>query len=370
MKSAWVFCFNHGSDDQQSVNIVVTEILNSIHSSPMKAPTSNEKTYAFPKSVEDAIAPDNISLNTLKWSIFQLINQAANTDMLPAKIIQNYKKDPEKYKDVYTNPDKRRTFLEYLNLSREETAALRVMCRTQGVTITNALSAAILILTSTFFQNGFSKDGAVLSLKEKNLRFLLSVGLRPFGAKGSEANGRNNAVTDWTEGTVACASGAVDFVVSVPASTATPQGEAVSNDAFWALAKTCKQKSNDIIEVEDYVPESVRLFGLGMKYADILTIVDLESKNPGTMGRGFACGVSNVGLVNLPVPPTKGPSALSIVEGYYGTSHSRNGVFCMLSSMTVGEKFCGCLQFTSPFINEQDALLFKEALLRTILTLS
>jgi hypothetical protein len=352
------------------VNIVVTEILNSIHLSSVKAPIRTEKSYAFPKSVEDAIAPDNISLNTLKWSIFQLINQAANTDMLPARIIQNYKKDPEKYKDVYANPDKRRTFLEYLSLSREETAALRVMCRTQGVTITNALSAATLILTSTFFQNGFSKDGSALSFKEKSLRFLLSVGLRRFGAKESEANGRNNAVTDWTYGTVACAAGAVDFVVSVPGSTATPRGEAVSNDDFWALARTCKQKSNDIIEVEDYVPESVRLFGLGMKYADILTIVDLESKNPGTMGRGFACGVSNVGLVNLPVPPTKEPGALSIVEGYYGTSHSRNGVFCLLSSMTVGEKFCGCLQFTSPFIDGEDAMLFKEALLKTIRTLS
>ena len=46
-----------------------------------------------------------------------------------------------------------------------------------------------------------------------------------------------------------------------------------------------------------------RLFGLGMQYADILSIVEAEAKNPSTLGRGYTCGVSNVGVVKLPSLP-------------------------------------------------------------------
>ena len=366
-RSAWVFCFNHGCDDQQSVNIIVNEILDHIYSHANSVVgQAGRKSYPFPKSVEDAVAPAFLSWKTLKWAVFQLANQAANADVLPQKVLQNYKSDPVKYTEVYANPDNRRTFLEYFTLSREETAALRVVCRSNKVTITNALSACILSLTSEFFQSGFSGTGNT-DLKNKDLRFLLSVGLRPFGVKNHLDNDRKNMMPDWTQGTVACASGAVDFVVSVPTPQLPQDSDTIQRVDFWDLARTCKEKAKNIIENECYVPESVRLFGFGMKYADILAVVDVESKNPGTMGRGYSCGVSNMGLVSLPVPSSTSTSSdLQIREGYYGTSHARNGVFCLLSSMTVGDNFCGCLQFTSPFISIEEAKEFKEKLNRMI----
>ena len=118
-----------------------------------------------------------------------------------------------------------------------------------------------------------------------------------------------------------------------------------------------------------------------MDFADILTIVDVEAKNPANMGRGYSCGVSNVGVVNLPIPSastvddenTKGfgekvkiSGNIAIKSAYYGTSHSRNGVFCLLSSMTAGDTLCGCLQFCSPFISRDEAIVFGESLKRMI----
>lgn len=397
-KSAWCFSFNHGSDDQQSINIVVKDLLEYIYSFPESDFVADSRdqiisSLPFPKSVEDAIAPEFLSLSTLKWSLFQLRNQLMNADMLPTII----KKNPQIYSEKYANPDNRSTFLEYFTLTKDETKALRIACRAHGVTITNALSAAILSLTSSFYQN----DDQNMDIKTKKLRFLLSVGLRPFGAtnprnevpsvlttipvndekiKSGRVSPLQIGSEDWTQGTVACASGAVDFVVSVPSSTAIQAREMSERDnnveniyddnaseSLWKLAEECRDMAKDIIEVNRYVPESVRLFGFGMKYANILTIVDMEAKNPGTMGRGYSCGVSNVGLVNLPSPPSvsirNSDSCIRINSAYYGTSHARNGVYCLLSSITVGETFCGCLQFTSPFISKDEAKRFKNGLI-------
>ena len=40
-----------------------------------------------------------------------------------------------------------------------------------------------------------------------------------------------------------------------------------------------------------------------MQYAEILPLVEAEAKNPSTLGRGYTCGVSNVGVVKLPSLP-------------------------------------------------------------------
>ena len=385
------------------MNIVVKDLLEFIYSYSDREYLSTTSKVApgvsslpFPKCVEHAIAPDFLSMDTLKWGLFQLGNQVMNADMLPTNIIENYRSNPERYSGEYVNPDMRSTFLEYLILTNDEVNTLRLACRAHGVTISNVLSAAVLSLTSFFFQ----KNDKGTPMKSKKLRFLLSVGLRPFGTSNPNeeilsvldtsllnSDGKDNSYigrrspprsgsNDWTLGTVACASGAVDFVVSVPGSIATQAKEMsegnyetdnvnnnAANDILWKLAEECRDKAKDIIDVNKYVPESVRLFGFGMKYADILKIVDMEANNPGTMGRGYSCGVSNVGLVVLPSPPSDSDVSIRINSAYYGTSHARNGVYCLLSSITIGETFCGCLQFTRPFVSKEEAKCFRDGLL-------
>jgi hypothetical protein len=125
------------------------------------------------------------------------------------------------------------------------------------------------------------------------------------------------------------------------------------------------------------VQESVRLFGLGMMYADILKVVDIAAGSTSSLGREYSCGVSNVGVVDLlpaaaeeSLPKETGnlfgffgvsaPLPLSVSEAYYGTSHARNGVLCQLSCQTVNGELFGCLQFPEPVVTREKAELLRK----------
>ena len=110
-----------------------------------------------------------------------------------------------------------------------------------------------------------------------------------------------------------------------------------------------------------------------MQYTDILSVVEAEARNPDTLGRGYTCGVSNVGVFTLAAAAATTDDAggkkapLRAVAGYYGTSHARSGVYCLLSSVTVDGALCGCLQFTAPLTPPAEAAAFRDgvtALLR------
>ena len=102
-----------------------------------------------------------------------------------------------------------------------------------------------------------------------------------------------------------------------------------------------------------------------MQYADILSVVEAEARNPDTLGRGYTCGVSNVGVFTLAAAAATTHDAggkkapLRAVAGYYGTSHARSGVYCLLSSVTVDGALCGCLQFTAPLTAPAEAAAFR-----------
>ena len=118
------------------------------------------------------------------------------------------------------------------------------------------------------------------------------------------------------------------------------------------LSEACKATGNLIIKDWEFVPESVRLFGIGMKVADILRVVELEAKNSASMGRGYSCGVSSMGVCDM-----GDDQRLKLLpsQGYYATSHARNGVLVLLSCMTIDGSFCGCMQFTEPLVNKNEA---------------
>lgn len=116
---------------------------------------------------------------------------------------------------------------------------------------------------------------------------------------------------------------------------------------------------------------------------DILKAVEIDANNKQSLGRGFTCGVSNMGVVRFDSddndhikhshqhqhdhghnqPPdnnnnNKNQAIVSIESGYYGTSHSRNGVLCQLSTMTINDQLYGCIQFTHPLVTDDDAEYF------------
>ena len=361
-KSAWVFCANHGIDDQQSINILAGELAMRCRQALTSA--NGEKSnlappvsLPFPPNVEDAVSPQMPSLRTLTWSLFQLCNSLRLPAMLPRKTSGTAASQE-------CSPETRRTYVESFVLPRQVASSLRVKCRERGVTITALLSAAMLSVTAAAISCDEDDD---ISQSDLLLRFLLSVNLRPFGANPSGAVGSK----DWAQGTVACAAGAVDYVVPVTeivkrrgrGSLEDAESEIKAREGIWNLAVRCKAEGSFIIDRQQWVQESVRLFGLGMKFANVLKIVEMDAAS-GSLGRGYSCGVSNMGLVDfgdadnltkqqqLPHKQQQQQQQPEVRQAFYATSHSRNGVLCQLSCMTTGGEgeFCGCLQFTAPII--------------------
>lgn len=276
------------------------------------------------------------------------------------------------------------------------------------MTVTNALAAAVMTLTSAAMQSYFidSPPSAPPRLfhgpADIKLRFLLSVSLRPFGKESqhgtssrNDADSRGGGVStigsdDWTGGTVACAAGAVDYVIKVPEavlptaileSSRSSKGDgeigrlsSQQRAAFWELAQSSQNNAQSIINKFNFVPESVRLFALGMKYVDMLPIVEQEAANPASLGRGFSCGVSNVGVVDIATHALDdlahdSKQTIQVREVYYGNSHARNGVLCLLSCATINGRFCACLQFTDPLVTRAEAQRFRYALKSLLLDL-
>lgn len=394
--SAWVFCVNHGIDDQQSVNIIVKELLLTINAEKRYEKSKVTSKFPifkeFPLNIEKVISPELPNLKTLQWTLFQTFNSLSLPAMIPDVAVAKYKKDPVK-NSAYASPDNRRTFYKLFTLSPEICNKLKEISKVYSaktgvkITITNILSAAMLCLSNVIIQKNENLDSEghfiVENARNVNLRFLLSVGLRPFGKVNQNKNELKN---DFTGGDVACTGGAVDFIVPTSSNVLDytldtlklSKTQAVTfpesfRKEFWALAKLCSMKGKQIIQDWDLVPESVRLFGLGMKLVDILQAVEIDAKNSGSMGRGFTCGVSNVGIVsyNDDEMLKKNKNDIYVKESYYGTSHARNGVLCQLSSQTIKDgAFCGCLQFTSPLISDQDADKFVDSLVFILQNLS
>lgn len=82
-------------------------------------------------------------------------------------------------------------------------------------------------------------------------KFLMAVDLRRFGV------GEHSVSDDWTGDTVACAGGAIDYVVKVSAGSgarlAGHKGEEARKSAlegFWKLAERCKMATKDMVKKE------------------------------------------------------------------------------------------------------------------------
>eukprot|EP01041_Mallomonas_annulata_P009435 gene9435-19597_t len=373
-KSAWVFCMNHGTDDQQSVDIMVSDMLTACRAH-RAGNYSMPESLPFPTNMETAVARDPPGIGTALWALFQLGNLVAGASVIPHRLASGLRIAPEKFAS-HINPDKRRTICEYVNLSVEEMNFLRKRCREEGVTVSHLLAAVMSCATAKYIE-----CEAKSSMVEK-VRFLLSVGLRPFGVDNVLPGGQRDPTSDWSGGTVACAGGAVDYILQIPqqagaffrhliqgsqsASSSSPSLEAMEK-SFWDLARDSGTIAKDMFD-KGFVPESVRLFGLGMEYADILKVVEIDAASASTLGRGFSCGVSNVGLQSF-----QSCGDLEVDKVFYGTSQARNGLLIQLSCITTDKGFSGCLQASEPLLERADLCQVKtdvETCLKQLLCVS
>lgn len=201
-------------------------------------------------------------------------NSAAGALTLPERVIdetRNIPSDIKETREVLNTKyklDNRKTKIELFQIEEAKLAKIRKLCKNNDITVTQFFSALMLYVTDAIILGEKAAETRSGNAVSRKLRFLLSVGLRPFGA--------NDAGDDWTGGTVACAGGAIDFIVPIHgANFLINKKESLTEgklpDSFVKTAKLCKDKAKNSFD-RGFVQESVRLFGLGMKYADILQV--------------------------------------------------------------------------------------------------
>lgn len=306
-KTCWIFASNHGINDQKSLNILVQELLDCVNNNPApsktekmknekenenkmkmknETPHDDEKTsendetktqktesddselkygpdcLPFPPALEVAVTPSVSIWKILQWAVPQMFYiPPREANFVPTKLLENYKEDPVLYAN-YGCAQERKTFIECFKLTKKETKELIEVCRFNRVTVTSALSAAVLSLSSSFLQNGTGDDGREEELKALYLKIQLPVDTRPYGEPfamefqedvvvisdghqeekeekqekqekhadiftgsfdfpsviHSDNNGNivDKDKTDWTRGAVMCAVGSIDYIVAVP----------------------------------------------------------------------------------------------------------------------------------------------------------
>ena len=423
-RMSWIFSVNHGINDQKSTIALVSELLEYIHnqSRPLHSAAlhnhsmeeskedpelcddsssveySVEYTVGHQKEALETSTPLPISLETalthglnywkiLKWAMRNaFIKAPVEAAYVPAKLNRNYTEDPVKYAH-YNVGDDRRSFVVNFTLSKEETDALVLVCRANNVTVTSALSAATLCVTSLFLQLDNMQE-----LTAQNLKSYVTVDTRRYGSNphGGPQSSLEPAVPkhalvnspqDWTGGRMACASHCIDFIVSVPLSAVshakdiydfeTHPGQnkepvRTENPEFWVLAKECRAFTRE--KVENELDLGVLFFEFLIDEIGLLSIIDAPGSvnDPLKMGRDSPCGVSNVGVIDFNTCLESGsgsasqPGRVSVKEAYFGSGGGRGGSYSFLSSQTVNGCLNNSLHFADPLTTRDEALLFKK----------
>lgn len=298
---ALLLTFNHAISDQSSANLVMDEILNNIAQIEYYRTLNNGAIVNdIPNCLEDNVlgtgknwesfGPSGISFGTIKYVAGKAAEGLKSPVILPDDITAAQKTDP--FASLTTisgnvaggedeTSGRRKSTLQFRTLSKLDTSALLNKCRENGVTMTNALSAAVT-LTSTDFISG-RKD----SNMERNYKVLQSLDMRRFGAESDKCE------------SVSCQAGSMDLMLG-PLKDGTGRSLRLGKDEsaitkFWELAKEGKKQTTNFIDSNG--PEhAVRVFDFAMTIADLNNLVHLTAKSESSKGRAYSAGISNVGV--------------------------------------------------------------------------
>lgn len=298
---ALVFASNHAISDQGSVNMLMDQMIADIASIEENGTISNKaSSQEMPMAMEDSVLgienrwsdvqTEGITPSTLKYVADKAAEGFRNPVILP---------DSEKTGDSTLSAittimgqsaggeseasSERKTVLQFRKLSKETTAALLEACRTNGVTITNALTAAAALTSSDFIDGGDAKAG-----KKRNYKVLQSLDMRRFGAQLDKCE------------TVACMAGSNDLMLgpipdrSGEAVRANPESSE-NQKLFWALSREGRMQTNKFIQSDGPV-HAVRVFDFAMTISDMNNLVDLTARSKDSQGRAYSAGISNNGV--------------------------------------------------------------------------
>ena len=298
---ALLLTFNHAISDQSSANLVTDEILSNIAQIESDGSITNESLINdMPKSLEEnvlgsgnnweGIGPSGISFGTIKYVIGKAMEGFKNPVILPDDAI--VKQTYDGFSALTTisgnvaggedkDSSERRSTLQFTTLSELETTALLKKCRENNVSMTNALSAAVVLTSTDFVSSGTPSTSA------RNYKVLQSLDMRRFGNERDKCE------------SVSCQAGSMDLMIGpLKDGSGNMVRSGADEDAtakFWNIAKEGKEQTINFIESNG--PENaVRVFDFAMTIADLNNLVHLTAKSKSSKGRAYSAGISNVGV--------------------------------------------------------------------------
>mmetsp|Transcript_46029 Transcript_46029/g.109571 ORF Transcript_46029/g.109571 Transcript_46029/m.109571 type:complete len:900 (+) Transcript_46029:68-2767(+) len=388
-QSALLFSFIHSLDDQISGNLLLDQLLAHMEASEAKKPWDDPESLSVPQGLEDALLTKEVDpILFAKYALSQAMSQAEDNVIFPSSM-RKKERDPKKnfvldpsnptssdrptvLQTVETQGEakalvpnridpetefaslKRRSLVVFRTLSAETQERLRQECRENGVTVTMALAAAALLAASDV-----SHDE--LDYGYESYRLLLGLDMRRFADEG-----------DWTKGTVAFASGAMDFAARLLPKS----GEALEKEIrgtmtrskiggvpFWDLARATKDAYSKWVDA-GYVPESARLFDAGMRVARLEQIVTTNADNPLSLGRAYTATLSNVGVYRGATDGKYG--SLSLKHLYFGISQAITGSMLAASCVTVNGEMHMTAIAPEPIVSAGMLEAFSDSIIRTL----
>ena len=379
---ALVFSLNHAISDQSSVNRFVDQIMQnvaSLESSGNIDPPS--KLHAdMPMSVEDSVlglghrfseeGTKSFSLSTVSYVLGKAGESSKDPVILPNPTTADQEETANPLLGALQiisgktaggqdqGSANRETVAQFRTLDQDTTTAVLNKCRANGVSMSNALTAAMTLTAADFVGNDAAAE------KSRNYKVLQSLDMRRFGKQLDPAD------------TVACMAGSHDLMLGpVPdgSGKALRGGKTRSDQKFWDLAKESKSQTKAFVDTNG-PEEAVRVFDFAMTISDMNNLVHLTSQSKDTQGRAYSAGVTNVGVYERQSAFARegdeddASRKLQIQHGryrvedvYFATPHVRSGCLYPLSCMTVNGAFKFTFHPMSPVVSAETNKEFADA---------
>lgn len=280
---ALVFSSNHAISDQGSVNVLMDQLLADVASIEESGGVPNGAVAQdMPMAMEDSVLgassrwsdvqAGGVSPGTIKYVADKAAEGLRNPVILPdgagggdslvgaVSTIMGKSAGGES-----ESSSDRRTTVQFRTLPSGTTDALLQACRANGVSVTNALVAAVALTATDFIDGGDAKG------KERNYKVLQSLDMRRFGAQLDKCD------------TVACMAGSNDLMLgplhdrSGESVRSSPESGS-SRKLFWDLAREGRDQTNEFVKSDGPV-HAVRVFDFAMTISDMNNLVDLTAKS-------------------------------------------------------------------------------------------
>jgi hypothetical protein len=176
----------------------------------------------------------------------------------------------------------RSTILQFRKLPKDKMKSLVQKCRDNGVSVTNALSAAVTLAATNFIDGG-----GVPKEQDRNYKVLQSLDMRRFGYQLDKGE------------TVACMASSMDLMHGPlrdrSARMLCDDPSKARLKQFWDLAREGKQQTEKFVK-SGGPQEAARVFDFTMNISDLNNLVHVTSMSKDTLGRAYSAGITNVGV--------------------------------------------------------------------------